>query len=323
MIRMVFILLLTITGAPTVIALAYANVPLGSRDHIRAHLDESIYSGLEFLDRSDRFRDNALRGGQHPVEIWLASKILRHYPHPGFEADLRQGWRSVIGDEVWGVYQNLVAESHHRLRRQEEHLLRSAFTEDAKWSLGKAAMFNSWFLYALYPDMTVLEHQYKKRFFGESLPAWYGYGLTHRIYAYRILQAKHPVHARHLGIDRMRERAQAALYVEMWLDVLLSDLYFERVAFYLEQPSAGPLNPRWIERIIRDQNQDGGWSKPRSWRCFVETGIGGECTRGTSSAHPTFLAVYALAQYREGVTDGDVAAEEDLWTEGPVDALQP
>jgi len=228
-----------------------------------------------------------------------------------------------MDDAAWRVYHNLPAGRHHRLQERDEAVLRSVFTGGSGWSLLPGAIYNSWFLFALYPYVTELGDPYDKGFFGATLSAWFGYGLTHRIYAYRVLQEKHPQHARHLGIDRMRERAEAALYAEMWLDVLLSDLYFERVAFYLEQPSAGPVNPRWIERIIREQNEDGGWSKSRSLRCFAEAAIARKCTDWVSSAHPTFLAVYALAQYQGRLRDEDRAAAEGLRAGVAADPLQP
>jgi hypothetical protein len=323
MTRTVAPLIVAVLVAPVFIALAHAHVPFGSRSYIAAHLDESVQRGLEFLDRSDRFRADVLRGGQHPVEIWIASKILRHHPHPGFEADVREGWRSVIDDDVWRLYQNLPGEGHRRLQRRDRNLLGSAFTGESQWPFLGVAIYNGWFLYALYPHLTKLGSPYEEQFSGGTVKVWYGYGLTHRIYAYRILEAKHPQHARLLGIDRMRERAEAALYGEMWLDIFLSDLYFERVAFYLEQPSAGPVNPRWIERIIRDQNEDGGWGAPNSLRCLIDRAVGGECSRRFSAAHPTFLAVYALVQYQGDIREGVRFAKEGPRAPDAVDALRP
>jgi hypothetical protein len=305
------------------IAYAYANVPLGSGPFIRTHLDATLDSGLEFLDRSDHFRTNVLRGGQHPVEIWIASKILRHYSHPGFAEDLHEGWRSVMNDGTWRVYRDLLEDGSGQLPQQDEAALRSVFTTDSRWPFLRAGFYNSWFLFALHPQVSQLGDPYHQQFYGETLGVWYGYGLTHRIYAYRILEAKHPDHAARLGIQRRRERAEAALYLEMWLDIFLSDLYFARVAFYLEQPTAGPVNPRWIERIIRGQNEDGGWSWSRSPRCFVENAIGRRCVRQASHVHPSFLAVYALAQYRSYALDEDETLGEGLRDRKEVAPRQP
>ena len=76
-------------------------------------------------------------------------------------------------------------------------------------------------------------------------------------------------------------------------------MYNERLAFWLYMEDGPEIRRRWIERVVLSQNPDGGWTWDRGViRALKEmVGIYDYCEE--SAPHPTFLAVYALAEYRE------------------------
>ncbi|UCE87042.1 MAG: hypothetical protein JSU66_04725 [Deltaproteobacteria bacterium] len=276
----------------------YANVQLGSARSVDARLDDAIARGLDFLDRGDRFAIGQERGGHPPVEVWLAKKILVHEDHPGFRRDVERGWQLATRGPQ-GFLTALPGEPPRPLLPADRERIELALKRH--WSAGDEshALFGRWVIYALHPrfrdripgDFEVL--------LSETWDVSNGYKLTHRLFTYRLMLALHPELARSLGIPRRAERARRRMVLEMFLDFRLSDLYFERLAFLQESRDAHRIRSRWIERVLLDQNDDGGWAFAPSLACELRRMARLDCARGRSGSHPTFLAVYALVQYRD------------------------
>ncbi len=269
----------------------------------RERIEPAIHAGLDWLDASDRYTRLAGDNGVFPIEVWITRQVLAEFPHPGLEADIRRGWQRLLASprRFWAKFPG---EPERRLRPIDRKVLEAFIGQDF---LGKAGVegaraWDRWFLYAAYPET---RHMIKGDFDGMLSEHWsvsFGYELSHRLYAYRMFQRQSPEVAAEYDMAALEERAMATMLREMHLDFRLYDLYYERVAFYLERvddPAEAPGSlDRWIERILDAQNADGSWNSGPSLGCDLVAAFGLDCERGTPGYHPTFLALHALAQYQ-------------------------
>jgi hypothetical protein len=277
---------------------AFANLSFASRAEIGERLDASISRGLDFLDAEDGFRRAERDGGRHPVEKWIARRMLPHLDHAGFAGDLETGWSTFLSQDTYRFFWKLSESSSHRLTPREKRWMRRVF-EDPEAVSSAGGPWYAWFYYALHPGVGTLSGDAGESFRGNRLGAWTGYDLTHRVMAYRLFLSRHPDHPAAGNIRARYESALTALHLEMRADFRLLDLYFERLAFLLEDPGGGAIRERWIERTLDAQNPDGGWAFASSLPCALRDPIGFACPNRPSHPHSTFLAVYALVQYRE------------------------
>jgi hypothetical protein len=290
-----------LAGGATVLGLAlfiYANVHIGSRRSIDAQLDGAITRGLDYLDRRDLFAIGQERGGHPPVEVWIAKKILVYEDHPGFRDDVERGWE-IARSGSQRFLTSLPGEPRRPLTASDRTTINLAMKRH--WTAGDEshAIFGRWIIYAMYPEFRDLIPGDFDVMMSEVWDVSNGYKLSHRVLVYRVMRALNPEDAHSLGVPRLEARARGRMYLEMLLDFRLSDLYFERLAFLLEDPDPPWVPARWAARVLRDQNDDGGWAFASSLTCEVRALAGVDCWRGPSRSHPTFLAVFALVQYRD------------------------
>jgi len=294
---------------------ALANVPLGSRSYIRSNIDESIARGVEYLHLSAHFRTTRYLHETNPLEIWMAKRVLAAHPHESLEDAVEDSWRSLRADRSWMWMRPLPGEPPSRLSDGEKAAISSAM-EDAADRPGHT-LWNVWFMYAIHPELGELPARYLSRFLGHDPRDWFGYNLTHRLFAYRLLIAGDSAASERWSAASRARLAALQMKLESMIDLLLSDLYLERVAFLLDAGDWSAAVPRWIERIIRDQQPDGGWAGARSLRCALPSIAGRRCSRGSSRPHPTLLATYALVLYRERVADAVGPPDEEPKLAGP------
>lgn len=257
-----------------------------------SRLDEAILAGIEYLDRTDGFRTTFLQGGPGPPEAWIAKRILEHEPHPGLAEDVRIGWEALLRSPA-AALAHLPGEPARVMTRADRATMDRLLEIAQGW--------DSWFFIARFPELARDRPEDLAAMLDESLRNSYGYRLTHRIVAYRFMRALNPEEAAAFDVPAREDRAVARLYREMLLDPRLSDLYFERVAVLLQGSAVSRPVHRWIERVLQVQRSDGGWPRNAALVCDLVQLPGLACDRGDSRLHPTFLAVWALVQYRERV----------------------
>ncbi|MCO6437759.1 MAG: hypothetical protein J5J06_11775 [Phycisphaerae bacterium] len=85
-------------------------------------------------------------------------------------------------------------------------------------------------------------------------------------------------------------------WIQSW-DPFTSDIYNERIAFWLYMDDPPAVRQRWIERILLSQNADGGWTYHRSLGRTLGQLFGYDAGAGKSDPHATFLALLALSEY--------------------------
>jgi hypothetical protein len=155
-----------------------------------------------------------------------------------------------------------------------------------------------WLLHSLYARETTLPRGDYVKLFEDTDQLVTGYDLTHALLCYRFLQQKAPgvAEERHVA-ERMAEIIPRLMRHQAW-DARPGDIYNERVAFLLDIPDGPEIPARWIERIILSQNTDGGW-RFRSDTVRLLGQMVGRRGDARGNPHATFLALFALTQYRE------------------------
>jgi len=261
-------------------------------------LDSAIARGLDRLDASDRYRRRIGSHGVFPVELWMTRRLLALAPHEGLAADVEHGRQSLLESPL-RFLARLPGEPWPT-PSDDEIAAVAAFVE--RDYIGQSTVdgpaWSRWFLYSAYPEVRYL---IPGDFLGMLSEEWgvsYGFQLSHRIYAYRLFRQMNPALAAKYEIPALEARAMSVMKREMVIDPRLYDLYYERLAFALEYGAVSPFLGRWIERVLDAQNPDGSWHRTPRLGCDFANAFGIECRRGAGNYHPTFLATYALAQYR-------------------------
>jgi hypothetical protein len=114
--------------------------------------------------------------------------------------------------------------------------------------------YQRWFLYAVAPSVASLTEQDREDMFAPAKHRWGS--LTHQLFAL-LLYRERSGHSDELDalIDRLCERIAA----EAAWDVRVTDLYLQRVALLLAAGRPDLVRRRWVERILANQQADGGW----------------------------------------------------------------
>lgn len=279
---------------------AFCNWAWHSQTWTRSRIDAAIERGLDFLDQAGTFGKRVDDGGESPPHHHFLELVLRRHPHAGLQAQLDRAkvlnadnwqWRTFYGMPGW-PRDELTALDRKRIQFAVNHC-------DKNYYAG-------WLLYGLYPAWTELPPKEHERLMVAPEKLRHSYHLTHALLAYVWMKHSDPeVPAAH-DVDRLIEHVTERLVRAQTWDPFSSDIYNERVAFFLYMDDGPPIRRRWIERILLSQNADGGWTYHRSATRLLGQLVGYDAGAGTSSPHATFLALYALSEYQSRSESRDV-----------------
>ncbi len=161
-----------------------------------------------------------------------------------------------------------------------------------EWNLNhaieKECIDNKWTLYALAPDIAKITPEQMRLFDPQH---WKRRQLTHQLYALIILSKnkKSDNELKNL-IGHLCSRICRSLV----FNPAVVDIYIQKVLFTLKAEHPEKIRRRWIERILANQNVDGGWGD--KW--FIITSDTRKPTfdraRAVSNQHATIQAVNML-----------------------------
>ncbi|PPC91364.1 MAG: hypothetical protein CTY34_04115 [Methylobacter sp.] len=124
--------------------------------------------------------------------------------------------------------------------------------------------------------------------------------ITHQMMAFRFMQRtgcrKNPAEIS----DKIASLASLVKY-QLFFDFRVVDVYLQRVLMLLDTGNQQRINPRWVERVLHNQNEDGGWSgfqpilKLGDNRYLGFTTKGISVTAPQSSFHATIQGVWLMA----------------------------
>lgn len=158
---------------------------------------------------------------------------------------------------------------------------------------------NQWILYALAPNKVRTTPEYLGLF---ELNRWKRRQLTHQLWALIHLRERNPDTGDH---DPLIQHLCERITDDLWNDMAVVDIYIQKTAFVLRSGHPAMIRRRWIERIIRNQNQDGGWDD--RWMYFFRSSRKPVWRRlQGSDSHATIQALWLLYQIRYKYADSFV-----------------
>ena len=158
-------------------------------------------------------------------------------------------------------------------------------------ALRETTLGNRWLIYALNPEGVRLTPVEERTLFDSERSK--RRQLAHQLWAVWQLRR---VSGDPRATDRLITRLSERITGESAVDIRVHDLYCERVTFVLMAGHPEMINRRWVERIIENQEQDGGWND--QWYGFSSTPQWGD--NPDSNEHTTLLALWALYQVQYG-----------------------
>jgi hypothetical protein len=219
--------------------------------------------------------------------------VLARYAHTGLLGQMAHAkqlnkhnprWRMFFGMPGWPA-DELTPQDYANIEHLTNHWPQNFWAE--------------WLLHGLYPGFTSLRPEEELRVFQDTTRLADSYQLTHALLSYLWMKKTNRRAAEERRVDELIGQVNARLWrVQCW-DAFTSDIYNERVAFWLYMDDPPPVKRRWIERIILSQNADGGWTYEKSFSLLLGQLVGCDAGAGNSSPHATFLALYALSEYKD------------------------
>jgi len=147
-----------------------------------------------------------------------------------------------------------------------------------------------WTLYVLAPDQIDVTSEELEIFNPEK---WQGRNLTHQLWALILLSERQSAGT---NVSSLIEHLSERLSKELFWDIAVVDIYIQKVAFILSAGYPEKINRRWIQRIIKNQNSDGGWND--RWLCLTSGRRPVFSKAPPSDQHATIQALYALYMAR-------------------------
>ncbi len=272
---------------------AFGNVPMHGSPWVAGRVDNVIHRGLDYLHETGTFGMHVEEGGEAPPHHFFLERVLDLEDHAGLREQMNRGRQINEDHREWRMYLGMPGWPRPRHTTLHRRLIQHAVASSPK------NPYAAWLVHSLYPDWTELPPAERQRLFVDTGQLTTSYDLTHALLAYLWLERAAPGLAAELETDRLIREVSDRLYrIQTW-DVRTSDIYNERVAFWLYMEDGPPIRRRWIERIMLSQNPDGGWTFDSSVARTLKQMVGMGGHDAASDPHATFLALFALTHYRE------------------------
>ncbi len=150
------------------------------------------------------------------------------------------------------------------------------------------ALDYKWICYAIAPDKNMFDAEKLGLFDGQR---WHRRQLTHQLLSLVMLRNRQGADER---LNKLIEELCDRTKTDMTFCLPVVDIYIQRVAFVLQAEFPQKIRRRWIERIINEQQSDGGWND--RWLCFTtpRKELVFNFDETPSDQHATVQAVFAL-----------------------------
>jgi hypothetical protein len=145
-----------------------------------------------------------------------------------------------------------------------------------------------WICYAIAPDKNMFDAEKLGLFDGQR---WHRRKLTHQLFGLVMLRNRQGNDEK---LNKLIEELCKRTKTDMTFSLPVVDIYIQRVAFVLQAGFPQKIRRRWIERIINEQQSDGGWND--RWLCFTtpRKELVFNFDETPSDQHATVQAVFAL-----------------------------
>lgn len=155
-------------------------------------------------------------------------------------------------------------------------------------TIKKENIDNKWILYAIATKEAKITPEEMHLFDPQR---WQRRQLTHQLNA--LVTLKKRCSKTDKKLDELIEHLCERLSGELVFDMAVVDIYIQKVAFVLRAGHPEKIRARWVERIIANQQHDGGWND--RWFCFTSNRRPiFAFTAPPSNQHATIQALTAL-----------------------------
>lgn len=270
--RVFWVIIGGIALTSTLFSLAFYNHNRGPRleteDDFGAALNRAIESSQEWF----KANAEAMDADPNPAVLHMVKAMSGLQENPALTRVLND-YRLAHSDQFW-------------LRIIDPNASTPPLTASERAAL---LPYQRWFAYAMDPGGSPISPAEKASLWNPN--AYKGYELTHQLFAHYLYLFQFPQDEKTL---RMVRHLSNRIAREADKDFKVTDLFVQRVAFLLMVGRTDLVRPRWVERIIENQLDDGGWRW--SWKGW---GPGWRMLgnpKAASHQHPTAQAAWALYQ---------------------------
>lgn len=174
---------------------------------------------------------------------------------------------------------------------------RPVLTREMNDALQWTALDYRWAIYALAPDRVSLDPADVEAMFDSE--RWDGLYLAHQLWALGHMRR---ISSDPRASDELMRRLAQRIVREHATDILYHEIHAERLGMVMWTGYPQLIRRRWVERIVANQLEDGGWNA-RWYLLTVPLPWTGE---PKSDVHSTLVALWALyqARYRSPQTFG-------------------
>jgi len=156
-------------------------------------------------------------------------------------------------------------------------------------SIEKENIDNKWTLYAIGKEKADITPEQTGLF---DYNKWQGRKLTHQLWALIHLRERTLPND---NIEQLIEHLSNRITKQLNSDIAVIDIYIQKIAFVLRAAHPDKIRRRWIERVIENQDRDGGWDD--QWFCFT-SGRKPVFKSKPTNPHATIQALWLLYQVK-------------------------
>jgi hypothetical protein len=238
-----------------VAAVAYNNISLWSDNAFASRLDSAIKNAEKWVEEHRAI----ILKEKNVALITMLRECDDIRPNPVFE-------------DIVSSFLNEPMTHYSRCWKTETDPNRPVIAFELNRAIREDNLDNKWSLYAIASDKAAVNPEELGLF---DARRWHRRQLTHQLFALTMLRDRHPASpsARAEGggsnerLDKLIAELCERSKTDMTFCLPVVDIYIQRAAFTLRAGFPQKVRRRWVERIIAEQQSDGGWND--RWLCFT------------------------------------------------------
>jgi len=255
------------------IALLYNNISLRDNKAFSVSLDKSISEAVVWISK----RESAILNNPNIALLKMLDECDKLHSTAEFSEIIKKF---------------MLKEAHPRCWKALIDPNRPVDKTELNETIKQEYIDNKWTLYAISPNKADITAEQLGLF---DYHRWQGRQLTHQLWSLIHLRDRTGEKA---SLDKLIEHLCKRITKELCFNVAVVDIYIQKIAFVLGAGHPRKIRRRWIERVIENQHNDGGWND--RWFCFGSNWRSslGLYKHKPTDAHATIQAVWLLYQVK-------------------------
>ncbi len=273
--RLFFLVILFCAISSSLLALAFYNHNKGPSIDTRGATLTKLDAAIAQNDAWLKARAEGMESKRNPALIHMANEMSKLRPSPLLDRVVND-YRLLVGGHFWQRMVDPNANTAPLPARERNALM----------------PYQRWFVYAMDPGGTPISDADKASLWDPE--GHRGYELTHQLFAHYFYLFQNPHDEK---TKRMIRHLGNRIALEADRDFKITDLSIQRILCLLMTGRPELVKPRWVERVLANQLDDGGWRF--SWHGWGPGWRTLQNPRARSHQHPTVQAAWViyLARY--------------------------